>query len=120
MFFFQIKKAVFGIQFDLNELSSETQRLVESIQNFVQSDLHTLSQESARLVSRFRELAERTNDKTSSLDSLLKSVSSLTSILYPSVGKEVASRKSEGIPSAVKWIASSIFLFKKAREFVKK
>lgn len=110
---YQTQQSILLLQKDIQALSKETIFLLNTLNQFVRNDLHTV-------ISNVNELSSDINNKSQSLNFLFKSVSSLNSKLNgDSPPSESSSNKCETIPQILKWIASSVFLFKTTKEFIK-
>lgn len=103
------------MQSDVHNLSTEILHLVHNVNDFVQSDLHMVSQETSHLISKLNDLSSDINNKSHSLNFLFKPFRFLSSKL--SSGSDEP--KNVTIPQVVKWIASSVLLFKTTKEFIK-
>lgn len=116
---YQLQKSIHLLQADVHTFSVESIRLLISLNEFVRSDLHAVSGETARLMSTLNDLSTDINRKSHSLNFLFQPLSFLSSKLSGSSEPE-SSSPSETIPQILKWIASSAFLFKTTKEFIKK
>lgn len=114
-FSFQAQRSIQVMQSDVHNLSTEILHLVHNVNDFVQSDLHTVSEETSHLISKLNSLSSDINNKSHSLNFLFKPFRFLSSKL--SSGSDEP--KNVTIPQVVKWIASSVLLFKTTKEFIK-
>ena len=110
--FFQMRKSAHLLQTDLHHVFSDTTKLVQSLNVFVQSNLTPVAQETENLVNQLNDLCSDINDKSHSLNILFKPLSFLTDKLEGSTHSK--------IPQILKWIESSALLFKKTKEFIHK
>jgi uncharacterized protein YoxC len=115
----QTQRSIHLLQTDIQALSKETIHLLSSVNEFVRADLRAVSEETRQLIGNLNDLSSDINNKSHSLNFLFKPMSFLSSKL----GRDLPSGKSspdcETIPQVLKWIASSAFLFKTIREFIK-
>ncbi len=116
--FFQIKQSASVIQRDLQNLSTEALSLLNNINEFVQSDLQIVTHETRHLISNLNTTTSSINDKISSFDFFFKPLSALNSKLTTDSTHE-SEPQPEPIPGAIKWIASSAYLFKTIKELIK-
>lgn len=117
---FQIQQSIHFLQVDLHNLSIETMRLLNSMNEFVRADLHMISEETTNLITKLNDLSSDINNKSHSLNFLFKPFGFLNSILGSDTSSDESGSKRETIPQILKWIASSAFLFKTTKEFIKK
>jgi uncharacterized protein YoxC len=112
-FSFQTQRSIQTMQSDVHNLSTEILQLVHNVNDFVQADLHTVSEETSHLISKLTSLSSDVNNKSHSLNFLFKPFHFLTSKLSSDESKNIT------IPQVIKWIASSVLLFKTTKEFIK-
>ncbi len=117
-FSFQAQRSIQLMQSDVHNLSTEILRLVHNANEFVRSDLHTVSEETSHLISKLNALSSDINHKSHSLSFLFKPFQFLTSKLSSDPSSDES--KSVTIPQVLKWIASSVLLFKTTKEFINK
>lgn len=110
--FFKMRKSARLLQTDLHHTLSETTKLMQSMNHFVQSHLTPVAQETENLVNQISDLCSDINDKSHSLNILFKPLSFLTNKLEGSTQSK--------IPQILKWIRSSALLFKATKEFINK
>lgn len=73
----------------------------------IQEDIHLLSLETSNLIGRVNELTTDLTKKSQSLN-----------FLFPSTQESLSQNKT--LPQFVEWAATSLVLFKKSKEFIKK
>ena len=111
---FRSKKAIQVIQGDVHHISQEVARVLNTINDFIQTDLHSISQETHHLISNINSLSSDVKNKVNSMNFLFRPLGFLNSKLGP----DVSSHHCETVPQILKWIASSIFLYKTTKEFI--
>jgi len=114
--FLQVRQSMHHLQIDLHNVSLETSRLLNSLNEFVQTDLSMISQETSQLINQLKDLSTDINHKSHSLNFLFKPLSSLNDKIDSSY--EDSSSKPEAFPQIMQWIASSAVLFKATKELI--
>lgn len=87
----------------------------------LQGDLHDLSIETTALVAKLNELATDLNQKSQSLNFLIKPLKFFNkmSLLKNETNAEEASPIKETVSQLMEWITTSLILVKKTKEFIK-
>ncbi len=115
--FFKVRQSISILQTDVHHLLNTTTRLVDSLNEFVETDLSTISKETSQLISTISDLSSDINNKSHSLNFLFKPFSFLSSKFGSDSSGESDSKHST-LPQILKWIASSAILFKTTKEFI--
>ncbi len=116
--FFQVRQSLCLLQIDLHGVFIESTRLLNSLNEFVQTDLSMISQETSQLINQLNDLSADINNKSHSLNFLFKPLSFLNSKVDSS--SDESSPKQDTIPQIMRWVASSALLFKATKELINK
>ena len=116
---FQIRPVIHFLKTDAHPLSIELKRLTIGLNQFVNSDLRVISQETSHLIAKLGDVASDIDRKSHSLDILFKPFHFLNSKLSPGSSSDGSISNRETIPQTMKWVASSVDLFKTIKEFIK-
>lgn len=114
----QLTKVVKAVQLDIRKFTDEGCGLLAKMENFLQSDAHTVSQHTTELLNTLNSLSTGVNEKVNSLNFLFHPVDFISSQLRSS--PEQGNSKPSAFPKILKWIASSVILFRTTKEFIKK
>lgn len=115
----QVQKSISLIQTDIQVVSKETVRLLNTMNEFVQADLHEVSEETRQLIGQLKDLSSDIKNKSYSLNVLFKPLSFLSSKLGEGPSLDESASNPKIIPQILKWITSSALLFNKIKEFKK-
>jgi uncharacterized protein YoxC len=116
----QAQRSIQHIRMDVHNLSAEVTHLVNSMNEFVRTDLHDVSKETSHLITKLNDLSSDINNKSHSLNFLFKPLQFLSSKLSSGSPSSEPNSKRETVPQLIKWIVSSIFLYKSTKEIIKK
>ncbi len=119
---FQLKKMLKTVQFDINRFTNDGCHVLAKMENFLQNDAHTVSQNTTELLSNLNSLSAGVNDKVNSLNFLFHPLDFLNSQFSPSSSSSQEQQNSASVafPKILKWIVSSVLLFRTTKEFIKK
>ncbi|MDP1836413.1 MAG: DUF948 domain-containing protein [Chlamydiales bacterium] len=124
--FIKLAKKVKALQVDIHKFTSEGCGVLAKMENFLQYDAHTVSKNTTELLGNLNSLSAGVNDKVNSLNFLFHPVDFLssqfkgTSSSEQQTSLELRNSKSPAIPKILKWLVSSVVLFKTTKEFIKK
>lgn len=112
----QSKKAIQLIQTDVHKVTAEATRVLSSINDLIHNDVHPISQEIGQGINNLNALSANIRNKVNSVNFLFRPLNFLNSKLGS--GSD-PSHPCETVPQLFKWIASTVFLIKTTKEFVK-
>jgi len=112
--------AVNKVQTDIDQVAVEAKRLTSSLNAFVQSDLHKISEDTSGLIGKLTDLTSDINNKSHSLDCVFKPFGFLSAKMKGDSSEDESASPYKTIPQMLGWIATGIFIIKKARELKRK
>jgi uncharacterized protein YoxC len=89
------------------------------MRTFIQGDLQVISDKTKHFIGSLDELSSDISDKSRSLNFLFQPLGFLNSKLEAFSSKDETTSQRSTIPQILRWIASSVLLIKKSKEFIK-
>jgi uncharacterized protein YoxC len=116
--FLKVRKPAKTLFFEAQKISLGTVKLLDNLNELVESDLHGISDEANNLISKISDFVSDLNAKSRSVNFLFKPLSFLSS--WMNFSKDQTEEKKATIPELMKWVFSGILLIKSTKELLRK